>query len=257
MKRAWRGLLAVSALGLPVGLSCLQALGDPYTLGAGAGSTGGGTSTTASVGSASAGGSGGGVMASVSVGSTSTSSAASSGSMGCLPGYDVCGGECTDTKVDPDNCGGCKKLCSNTQVCAAGACVCRPGFTGCPSGDPTLCVDLSHDPGHCGTCTNACGNTLCLPPNGSTMQATCAVGMAPCPANTTVCDDGCYENFEDSQLDCGACGVACSNAQVCVAGECAPANVVTDCDACAPGAQKCCMYGAVTICVAGSACPDT
>jgi hypothetical protein len=85
----------------------------------------------------------------------------------CPTGLTRCGVECVDTRVDPDNCGGCGLECETDLVCYGGSCLlsCPTGTTDC-SGS---CVDLLNDPYHCGTCTEvcafdeACRGGVCIP----------------------------------------------------------------------------------------------
>jgi hypothetical protein len=72
----------------------------------------------------------------------------SQGSCVCAPGYQNCGGGCTDTSSDPSNCGTCGHVCSSGG-CNGGGCTC------------TQVVCGSHLCGCAGTC---CSNNCCAPP---------------------------------------------------------------------------------------------
>jgi len=72
----------------------------------------------------------------------------------CPAGTTRCGGECVDTAISHEHCGGCGEACDPAEVCAAGSCMieCPAGLTECSGG----CVDTSTDPRFCGGCTTAC-----------------------------------------------------------------------------------------------------
>jgi hypothetical protein len=40
----------------------------------------------------------------------------------------VCGGECIDTSLDEEHCGGCTTVCDPGQACQASVCACPPSF---------------------------------------------------------------------------------------------------------------------------------
>lgn len=62
-----------------------------------------------------------------------------------------------DLRIDPENCGRCRRRCNPFETCEAGECVtgtgCRASQTSCRM----QCVDLLTDPRHCGRCDSACG----------------------------------------------------------------------------------------------------
>jgi hypothetical protein len=90
--------------------------------------------------------------------------ACKAGACACAPGYDSCGGTCTDTATDPRNCGKCGQGCSTGMSCVGSACVCPAGLSLCPDG----CKDLQHDDANCQVCgvrcppTTTCGGGACL-----------------------------------------------------------------------------------------------
>ena len=43
--------------------------------------------------------------------------------LSCQAGLIDCGGTCTDTQIDPDNCGMCNIMCDEVEACAAGNCM--------------------------------------------------------------------------------------------------------------------------------------
>ena len=80
----------------------------------------------------------------------------------CEAGLTSCGSVCTDTTIDPANCGSCGHACSaptNAEVmCSAGVCgfTCEAdaGFSDCAG----TCEDLTSDPNNCGACGRICAS---------------------------------------------------------------------------------------------------
>jgi hypothetical protein len=77
---------------------------------------------------------------------------------GCQHSETVCTGACTDTTIDPGNCGSCGHACNTAggESCIAGVCGCASG-TDCS----TVCVDTTTNQNNCMTCGNACGAITC------------------------------------------------------------------------------------------------
>src|SRR5262245_16564576 len=73
-------------------------------------------------------------------------------------GEQKCNGTCTNTVVDPDNCGRCGNACGTGQVCLSSGCAgsCPAPLSPCNR----TCVDLSSDNANCNTCGNMCGNGM-------------------------------------------------------------------------------------------------
>jgi hypothetical protein len=67
-------------------------------------------------------------------------------------GEAFCGGLCTDTSIDPTNCGSCGTKCGASGICQSGACVCGPATNACNGS----CVDVLTDPANCGGCGKVC-----------------------------------------------------------------------------------------------------
>ncbi|MFO0625605.1 MAG: MXAN_6577-like cysteine-rich protein [Polyangiales bacterium] len=174
-----------------------------------------------------------------------------------------CGGEdggatpafCTNTRVDPANCGACGAACAMGQSCVDGRCavVCPAGQSLCDG----RCVTLATDRAHCGACGTACaagqvcaagacgvecaaGSTRCTrgpdafcvdttrdPLNCGTCGAACGTGErcansrceVACPTGQTACGGRCV-TLETDRANCGACDFACPTGQVCSAGAC-------------------------------------
>ena len=117
-----------------------------------------------------------------------------------------CGGACVDTLSDPRHCGGCDVACDPLgEMCEAGACALRPGFSRCGA----AVVDLDTDRENCGRCGVTCeGEELCR--EG---QCVCA------NAAETSCGGVCVA-VEIDRENCGRCGIACELGEACQAGSC-------------------------------------
>jgi len=72
----------------------------------------------------------------------------------CSGGQTACGGSCTSTATDVNNCGSCGHACNiaGGETCVGGTCTCTTG-TDCSS----VCTTTSNDPNNCGGCGIACG----------------------------------------------------------------------------------------------------
>jgi hypothetical protein len=159
-----------------------------------------------------------------------------------------------NSKSDPDHCGLCTTACSATgttaRACTLGVCkpTCDATHADCNlSGTDGCEINFKTDPNHCGSCSKVCATT------GTSAQS-CVDGVCKptCDASHVDCNkdgsDGCEVDVKNSPDNCGACGYACSGAQVaagqrlCVAGACAPgcAAGYGNCDSPAPGADDGC-----------------
>jgi Stigma-specific protein, Stig1 len=145
------------------------------------------------------------------------------------PNVPCCGGECTNTRYDVQNCGGCGVRCAANEMCAHGACVSAPeacGSVTCDAGDICCggaCVRPYVEGANCGGCGVACRFE-----GASCLAGVCCPGtdpMAPCrtpscPSGQVMCGDGCRDLGSDPR-HCGACDRACSSKDArCVAGLC-------------------------------------
>jgi hypothetical protein len=133
---------------------------------------------------------------------------------------------------DPQNCGGCGKVCGDGVICWRGACGCPSGFLQCGS----ECVRVDSDANNCGSCGN-----VCAPPKDGTdprwvcgafvtpanTDWTCASGACSLQCkggwgdcNHDFCGDGCERDLTGDPKNCGACGHACAPGAQCIDGAC-------------------------------------
>jgi hypothetical protein len=155
------------------------------------------------------------------------------------------GGTCNYGYCSP---AGCNPACRDDQVCASGVCVgsvCDPsaassyfsfyGPPSCQADDGTVghccgsgaCEEIANDPQNCGGCGIQC-------PEGQTCDnGACSGGGTQCGPNNlnSFCDlanglssiccagIGCTDTSADPS-NCGSCGAACSQGQICSGGVC-------------------------------------
>src|SRR5262249_54846006 len=112
---------------------------------------------------------------------------------------------CTDTRTDPQNCGGCGNVCLPQQTCSASQCTaCRRAPLECLTATPgfTACLAVPSDNNICGGCGGKCAA-------GSSCQdgACVAAGKSNC-GNA---DGGAafQADLQNDRANCGACGLAC------------------------------------------------
>tara|TARA_B100000609_G_scaffold199625_1_gene205155 strand:+ start:7313 stop:10876 length:3564 start_codon:yes stop_codon:yes gene_type:complete len=126
----------------------------------------------------------------------------------CPIGQKQCGNTCVDTQISFPHCGACNNACAAGMFCESGECKCPQNQTKCGN----ACVDTKTTQEHCGMCGKACGqDKICV--NGA---------CADCPQNAVLCDGRCIDPNTDPR-HCGtskACGVACTDGEVCKAGSC-------------------------------------
>jgi hypothetical protein len=168
----------------------------------------------------------------------------------CAAGYADCDGNkqtngCEKYLTnDPDNCGGCGTVCSNsnmaTRTCGGGVCngTCAANWTDCDGNKQTNGCEknLTNDPDNCGGC-----GTVCSASNMATRTCGSGVCNGTCAANWTDCDgnkqtNGCEKDLTNDPDNCGGCGTVCSGnnmaTRTCGGGVCngtCAANF-TDCD---------------------------
>jgi hypothetical protein len=157
---------------------------------------------------------------------------------GCGPN----GTDCVDTGTDPQNCGGCGKVCP-TGVCVSGVCKCESPYTECTS--TGVCADLDTDPHNCGQCNNDC--TLLGVSGAGCQNGNCTCPLDGGPGN--VCASGgspaCVDVSTDPQ-NCGGCNKPCdAPTTACASGQCT-----------CPGQEQLCGSGTSATCVSFTSDPS-
>lgn len=148
----------------------------------------------------------------------------------------MCGANCTDTQVDPRNCGACFRDCANLPGvdpslarCMAGFCqvgmACLPNRADCDRDASNGCETDLGTAANCGACGTMCAepNPICTmqPADGGVARFRCGTGcVAPTPDRCLmVCVD-----LQSSPRNCGLCGSVCPAAAnataACNAGRC-------------------------------------
>ncbi len=136
---------------------------------------------------------------------------------------DVSGHEGTCTEVngspnsDPDNCGGCGTVCSQSNItrsCSGGVCggTCALGFSDCDGnkGSNGCEIHTDADTAHCGGCTNKVCSTNNIGVNscnGGICNGSCVAGYADC--NSDKLTDGCEIHTASDPNNCGTCNKIC------------------------------------------------
>jgi hypothetical protein len=147
----------------------------------------------------------------------------------------------TNLLADPQHCGSCTQVCavdSGSAICQDGACgmsSCAPGTGDCDGVAANGCeTDLDTSAANCRFCGNACTFQHAA---GSCQGGTCSLGA--CAPGFDNCDgdpaNGCETDLSSTANHCGACGVACTNANgsaSCMGGVCKPScnTGFGDCD---------------------------
>ncbi|MEZ4406094.1 MAG: hypothetical protein R3A52_06435 [Polyangiales bacterium] len=164
----------------------------------------------------------------------------------CGPGLATCGAGdtafCTNTQIDPTNCGGCGNVCALPSA-ATNGCVAGPAPS-CAARPPRATATARHgqrlrdEPplrrGGCGACGRACAlpNASAACTGGACVIGACNPGFADCdgmPAN------GCEVDTRTDNANCGTCRTVCTAGQVCSGSVCGTT--------CAPGLATCPSVG--------------
>jgi hypothetical protein len=131
------------------------------------------------------------------------------GTMQCPPGAGMCmfpagGMYCADLVHDPANCGSCGTVCAPNQICLDGKCQLPP--PGPDGGTPPPPPPDGAPPPSDGP-----------PPPSDGPPPPCQAPMTSCqlPTGGMVCTDLNYD-----RANCGSCGNACAQGQVCQAAKC-------------------------------------
>jgi hypothetical protein len=183
-------------------------------------------------------GGGGDAGAGGSPGVTSTSSSSTSGSggdggeggQGCASPLTVCDSGCTDTSVDPANCGACGNGCpapaGALATCERSTCGyrCDGLHDDCNRQPEDGCeTDITSELGNCGFCGNGCptvrgSTTTC---EGGMCGFLCDRGFADCRPDTP----GCETFLLNDPGNCGGCGLPCPRGMSCFDGSCRPGGL--------------------------------
>jgi len=149
----------------------------------------------------------------------------------CDPGWDDCNQQPADgceanLHTDPSNCGSCAVACAFPHGVAAcsDACylaACDFGFDDCNDNPVDGCeASVLDDVKNCGGCALPC--PAAAHGRGACQDATC--GLLSCDVGFADCDlafrNGCEVPTSSDVKNCGACGNACDNGQVCKNGAC-------------------------------------
>lgn len=138
----------------------------------------------------------------------------------------------TATSNDPDACGGCDVVCSNSHVatrsCVEGVCggSCETGYADCNTDmlSDGCEVNVFEDPENCSSCDIACS-----PLNLEAARCTNAMCDGPCAEGYDDCNsdrrtDGCEVRTASDPNNCGSCRAVCPSdgleARSCVDGVC-------------------------------------
>ena len=154
---------------------------------------------------------------------------------GCSSGNMCCDGLCIGVESDPNNCGGCDRICPFGHQCANGWCRCGEhgpcieGLERCCDGE---CVNVMYDPTHCGTCGNTCepttgpecieGECVCPQPEVYGPPRACAGTYEDmCCDRTFLAMGGCFDLGNDRE-HCGSCENSCPvfEGSICILGAC-------------------------------------
>jgi hypothetical protein len=165
----------------------------------------------------------------------------------CVEGQKCCGGFCTDTDENKNNCGECGNACDETTAnrCQDGMCKCAVGppcsggSTCCDGG----CKDLMTDATNCGVCGRPCAAME------SCVDGMCVCGAtgSECEGTLACCSSGCIDTTTD-EANCGTCGMACEAGDACTGGACACAFTCPPPPVFPPGKVTCCGDGCYDIC---------
>lgn len=133
---------------------------------------------------------------------------------GCVNHYQrVCGGDCVNIKIDPDNCGACGTVCGEGEACAGGACA-----SACGNNEQICdrqCVNVQSDSNHCGGCGivceegTGCNGGVCVPALDLSKALECEGGGPPVQFDWDGVQDRCSGEVAEAAFRWAMC--SCSS----------------------------------------------
>jgi hypothetical protein len=141
--------------------------------------------------------------------------------LSCSSGELACGSSCVNVFTDKKNCGVCGRACGSQDICLNARC-----GPACTDSGTTLCgdtcVDLDTDAKNCGACGSECKTFLPNAKGSECSDGKCVISQ--CKTDYGDCDknlaNGCEVNLMINTANCGSCGNACSQGQVCYNKKC-------------------------------------
>ncbi len=174
----------------------------------------------------------------------------------CAGNLTLCSGTCVDLQTDRNNCGACGFAAPFGETCQNGQFSSSPGsgsistpaqsivpasttLPATSAGAPGSCTggrtscngtcrDLLLDSANCGFCGNTCAagydcrNGICSALFVTTTPPVRASAEQLCARGEILCGSSCADLFTDKK-NCGVCGRACKEQEICVDARCGPA----------------------------------
>ncbi|MBN1607377.1 MAG: hypothetical protein JW940_12135 [Polyangiaceae bacterium] len=166
----------------------------------------------------------------------------SHGSWECICPYTLCGGVCSNTLIDENNCTYCGKVCPEDQRCFQGACrtpAVEPPASSCVGEGELWCGadtclespsdGYDEDENNCGGCGNECDpEQICVAGQCQPASDRC---WWPCDSSRgeLCCGRGACVDYLSDPHNCGSCGMNCDDGEACVGGHCQCASPTARC----------------------------
>ena len=166
----------------------------------------------------------------------------------CSPSWQDCNQTAADgcevnVHFDVQNCASCGGACvlpNAVPACGLEGCyvaACSYGWENCDSSDKNGCeIEVVSDIKNCGACGMSCATVsraqiACI--TGACVVQSCTMGFGNCNG---IYNDGCEIALLNDKNNCGKCGLACGQGQICVNGQC-------DCPVCSYANAKAACVG--------------